>query len=266
MSMRNLVLIPALLLALVVPSTSSFAAGGESAPLPKVSWSFDGPFGGFDRNALRRGFKVYQEVCAACHGMEFLHYRNLSTPGGPEFSEAEVKAIAAAYVVEDGPDEFGDMFERPALPRDRFVSPFPNPQAARAANGGALPPDLSLVVNARPGGANYLYGLLTSYEHTVPEGLQMDAGQYYNPMMSGGVIAMAPPLVEDLVEYTDGTPADVETMARDVTEFLTWAANPHMESRKRLGFQVMIYLTILAVLLYLSTRKLWRGRKWHQGE
>ena len=252
-------LVALLAVALAAPAVPVRAAG-EAAPPPSVDWSFDGPFGVFDRNALRRGFKVYQEVCSSCHSLQYLHYRDLSAVGGPEFTEEQVKVIAAEHVVQDGPDEFGDMFERPALPRDRFVSPFANPQAARAANGGALPPDLSLMVNARPNGANYLYGLLTGYGGEPPEDMSMDVGQHYNPMMSGSLIAMAPPLVEGIVEYTDGTPADVDTMARDVTEFLAWAANPHLETRKRIGFQTMIYLLILAGLLYFATKKLWRGR------
>ena len=263
--MRSLAIIFILTLAFALP-TGAGAATDETQPLPNIDWSFEGPFGGFDRNALRRGFKVYQEVCSVCHATEFLHYRNLSQEGGPEFSEAEVKALASAYTVEDGPDEFGDMFERPALPRDRFISPFPNAQAARAANAGALPPDLSLIVNARPNGANYLYALLTSYEQTPPADLEISDGQYYNPVMSGALIAMAPPLSDDIVEYSDGTTANVDNMARDVTTFLAWAANPHLEQRKRIGFQVMIYLAILAGLLYFATKKLWRGRKWQQPE
>ena len=234
-------------------------AAGEAAEPPSVSWSFDGPFGGFDRDALRRGFRVYQEVCAACHSLQYVHYRDLSRPGGPEFSEAEVKAIASAFLVEDGPDDLGDMFERAALPRDRFVSPFPNPEAARAANGGALPPDLSLMVNARPNGANYLYGLLTGYRD-APAGMEMTPVQHYNPMMSGGLIAMAPPLSDGLVEYTDGAPQTTDAYARDVTQFLAWAANPHLEARKRIGFQTMVYLAILAGLLYFATKRLWKSR------
>ena len=262
----RIVIVPLILaLAFVLPGRAN-AAGDETPPLPSIDWSFEGPFGGFDRNALRRGFRVYQEVCSACHALQFLHYRNLSQTGGPEFSESEVKAIAANYTVQDGPDEFGDMFDRPALPRDKFVSPFPNPQAARAANGGALPPDLSLIVNARPNGANYLHALLTSYEQTPPANLEIGEGQYYNPIMSGALIAMAPPLADDIVEYSDNTPATVDNMSRDVTTFLAWAANPHMEQRKRIGFQVMVYLVILAGLLYFATKKLWRGRKWQQPE
>lgn len=263
--MRTFAITFILALAFALPSHAN-AATGETPPLPSIDWSFEGPFGSFDRNALRRGFKVYQEICSACHSLQFLHYRNLSQTGGPEFTEAEVKAIAANYTVQDGPDEFGDMFDRPALPRDRFISPFPNPQAARAANGGALPPDLSLIVNARPNGANYLHALLTSYEQTPPADLEIGDTQYYNPVMPGALIAMVPPLFEDAVEYSDNTPATVDNMSRDVISFLAWAANPHMEQRKRIGFQVMIYLAILAGLLYFATKKLWRGRKWQQPE
>jgi cytochrome c1 len=183
-------------------------------------------------------------------------YRNLSQPGGPEFSEAEVKAIAAEYLVEDGPDDYGDMFERAALPRDGFVEPYPNENAGRAANGGAYPPDLSLINKARGGGADYVYAILAGYEE-APEGMEMRAGLYYNPYMSGGKIAMPAPLLEDIVEYGDGTPATVEQMSADVVHFLEWAAEPKMEERKRIGLMVMIYLSIFAALMYISMRKIW---------
>ena len=257
--MTRLLPVLAIALLLLPALPGSARAAGEAAPPPDISWSFDGPFGTFDRSALRRGLQVYEQVCAACHSLQYLHYRDLSRPGGPEFTKEEVEAIAAAYIVEDGPDEFGDLFERAALPRDRFVSPFPNDQAARAANGGALPPDFSLIVNARPNGANYLYGLLTGYAD-APAGMEMTDVQHYNPMMSGGLIAMAPPLVDDLVEYADGTPANVENMARDITQFLAWAANPHLEERKRTGFQVLIWIAILVGLLYFATKRTWKSR------
>ena len=255
----------AALLALLPAAALNAHAAGEALPPPDIAWPSEGILGGYDRDALRRGFKVYEQVCAACHSLQYLHYRDLSRTGGPSFTEEEVKAIAQAYIVEDGPDDAGDMFERPALPRDRFVSPFSNDQAARAANGGALPPDLSLIVNARPNGANYLYGLLTGYKD-APADMEMTAVQHYNPMMAGALIAMAPPLSDDLVEYTDGTPQTIDAYARDVTQFLTWAANPHLETRKRIGFQVMIYLAILAGLLYFATKKLWRGKKMRDSE
>lgn len=241
--------------AMVNISGGAHAAGDAKRP-EAVEWSFAGPFGTYDRNALRRGFKVYREVCAACHGMELIAFRNLGQPGGPEFSEAQVKAIAAEYTVEDGPDDLGDMFERAALPKDRFPSPYPNENAARAANGGAYPPDLSLINKARAYGPDYIHALLTGYVEK-PADLELREGLYYNPYMAGGAIAMPSPLMEDIVEYEDGTPATVEQMSLDVTHFLNWTAEPELEARKRTGVMVMIYLLIFSGLLYFSMRKIW---------
>lgn len=231
-------------------------AAGDAKHPAAIDWSFNGLFGTYDRNALRRGYQVYSEVCASCHSMNQLAFRNLSQPGGPEFSEAEVKAIAKNYLVEDGPDDYGDMFERDALPKDRFPSPYPNENAARASNGGAYPPDLSLINKARGGGPDYIHALLSGYED-APEGVELRAGLWYNPYMAGGKIAMPIPLSEDLVEYADGTPATVEQMSLDVTHFLNWAAEPELEQRKRTGFMVLIYLSILAGLLFFSMRRIW---------
>ena len=231
-------------------------AAGDAKHPEAIDWSFNGPFGTYDRNALRRGFQVYKEVCASCHGLGQLSFRNLSQTGGPEFSEAEVKAIAAEYMVEDGPDDYGDMFERAALPRDRFIEPYPNENAGRAANGGAYPPDLSLITKARQGGPDYIYALLAGYEE-APEGMEIRAGLYYNHYMAGGKIAMPSPLIEDIVEFGDGTPATVAQMSADVTHFLNWAAEPELEQRKRIGVMVMIYLTIFAGLMYFSMRRIW---------
>jgi len=231
-------------------------AAGDAKHPAEMNWQFDGLFGTYDRNALRRGFQVYKEVCASCHSLNQIAFRNLSQEGGPEFSEAEVKAIAKEYLVEDGPDDYGDMFERDALPRDKFPSPYPNENAARAANGGAYPPDLSLITKARGGGADYIHALLSGYEE-APEGVEMRAGLYYNPYMAGGKIAMPVPLLEELVEYSDGTEATVEQMSMDVTHFLNWTAEPELEQRKRLGFMVLIYLTIFAGLMFFSMRKIW---------
>ncbi len=233
----------------------AYAAGDAKTPTA-MEWSFDGLFGTYDRNALRRGFQVYKEVCASCHSLNQIAFRNLSQAGGPEFSEAEVKAIARDYIVEDGPDDYGDMFERTALPRDKFPSPYPNENAARAANGGAYPPDLSLINKARGGGADYIHALLSGYGDP-PEGVEMRAGLYYNPYMAGGKIAMPAPLLDELVEYNDGTPATVEQMSMDVTHFLNWTAEPELEQRKRIGFMVLIYLTIFAGLMFFSMRKIW---------
>ena len=231
-------------------------AAGDAKHPAAIDWSFNGLFGTYDRNALRRGYQVYSEVCASCHSMNQLAFRNLSQPGGPEFSAAEVKAIAKNYLVEDGPDDYGDMFERDALPKDRFPSPYPNENAARASNGGAYPPDLSLINKARGGGPDYIHALLSGYED-APEGVELRAGLWYNPYMAGGKIAMPIPLSEDLVEYADGTPATVEQMSLDVTHFLNWAAEPELEQRKRTGFMVLIYLSILAGLLFFSMRRIW---------
>ena len=236
-------------------STPANAAGDAKHPA-EMNWQFDGLFGTYDRNALRRGFQVYKEVCASCHSLNQIAFRNLSQEGGPEFSEAEVKAIAKEYLVEDGPDDYGDMFERDALPRDKFPSPYPNENAARAANGGAYPPDLSLITKARGGGADYIHALLSGYEE-APEGVEIRAGLYYNPYMAGGKIAMPVPLLEELVEYSDGTEATVEQMSMDVTHFLNWTAEPELEERKRMGFMVLIYLTIFAGLMFFSMRKIW---------
>lgn len=235
--------------------TPANAAGDAKHPA-EMNWQFDGLFGTYDRNALRRGFQVYREVCASCHSLNQIAFRNLSQEGGPEFSEAEVKAIAKEYLVEDGPDDYGDMFERDALPRDKFPSPYPNENAARAANGGAYPPDLSLITKARGGGADYIHALLSGYEE-APEGVEMRAGLYYNPYMAGGKIAMPVPLLEELVEYSDGTEATVEQMSMDVTHFLNWTAEPELEQRKRMGFMVLIYLSIFAGLMFFSMRKIW---------
>ncbi|MDD9841119.1 MAG: cytochrome c1 [Alphaproteobacteria bacterium] len=234
------------------------AAEGVKQPA-KQDWGFDGLLGTFDRNALRRGYKVYQQVCAACHGMKYVRFRNLAQAGGPEFTLDEVKAIAAEYFVEDGPDLEGNMFERPALPRDRFIEPYPNEETARAVNNGALPPDLSLIVKARAHGADYIYAILMGYEEAPPD-MQMAVGYSYNPYMSSRTIAMTQPLFDDLIEYTDGTQATQEQMARDVVTFLAWAAEPEMEARKKLGLMTIIYLLILTGLLYFSMRKVWHGK------
>jgi len=236
-------------------TTAAHAAGAYKEPRD-VAWGWEGPFGTFDRAALQRGFQVYTQVCAACHGLKYVKYRNLGDDGGPGFSAAEVKAIAAQYQVTDGPNEDGDMFERPALPKDAFIEPFENEQIARLANNGAYPPDLSLMTKARDGGADYLYSLLVGYED-APADLTMQPGMNYNPYFSGKQIAMAQPLYADSVEYADGTQASVDQMAKDVVTFLHWAAEPKLEARKRTGFSVMTFLVILAGLLYFTQRKIW---------
>ena len=222
----------------------------------KVDWSFKGFTGKFDRASLQRGFQVYKEVCSSCHSMQYLSYRNLSQQGGPEFTEAEVKAIAASVEVSDGPNEEGEMFLRPGRPSDKFVSPYPNIKASIAANGGAYPPDMSVLVKARKGGANYIYSVLMGYEEK-PEGFALDEGVYYNKYMTGQRIKMSNPLSDGIVEYTDGTQSSIDQMARDVTTFLSWAAEPELEERHKTGVRVIIYLTILSVLVFFSMKRLW---------
>lgn len=287
-------------------TTASHAASGKTKELKHNHWHFSGPFGTYDKDALQRGFQVYETVCSNCHGLELLSFRNLGQKGGPFYLDAcpegipdtvdcsnpnenpVVKAIAENYKfqVTDGPDEFGEMFQRPALPSDRFPGPFPNEQVARLANNNAYPPDLSLITKARHHGTDYLYSLLIGYEEP-PETVEIAPGQYYNPYFPGdlsqamkpefldedgyplegvevpygGVLAMAQPLYDNVVDYPDeDTPETVEQYAADVTEFLMWAAEPKMEQRKSLGVVTMIYLLILAGLLYWSYRKIWANR------
>ena len=237
-------------------STKLFAAGDASKPM-SVDWSFNGFFGKFDRAQLQRGFQVYKEVCASCHSMKYLSYRNLGEKGGPEFSEQEVKAIAASYQIKDGPNEQGEMFERAGLPKDKFKSPYPNKNAARSVNGGAYPPDMSVLVKARSGGSNYIYSILMGYDDKPPSGMKIEDGVYYNKYMAGNKIRMSKPLNEGSVEYSDGTKATVSQMSKDVTAFLTWTAEPHLEKRKRIGFKTIIYLLIFSVLVFLSMKKIW---------
>ena len=222
----------------------------------KVNWSFKELTGKFDRASLQRGFQVYKEVCASCHSMQYLSYRNLGEPGGPEFTQEEVKAIAASVEIEDGPDSQGEMFTRPGKPSDKFKSPYPNVEASTVANGGAYPPDMSVLVKARPGGADYMYSVLMGYEEP-PAGMKLDDGVYYNKYMIGQKIKMASPLSDGIVEYSDGTEATMDQMAKDVTTFLAWAAEPELEVRHKLGIKVIIYLILLTILVYLSMKKIW---------
>ena len=235
-------------------SAQSFAA--EKVDYLKTDWSFKGLFGKFDRATLQRGYQVYTEVCASCHSMKYLSYRNLSEEGGPEFSEAAAKAIAASFEVKDGPNADGEMFTRPGKLSDKFVMPYDNVKAAQAANGGAYPPDMSVLVKARGGGVDYIYSLLQGYEDP-PSGVTLDDGVYYNKYMYGNKIRMAAPLSDGIVEYGDGTNASVEQMSKDVTTFLMWAAEPHLEARHQMGFKAIVYLIILTILVYFSMKKIW---------
>jgi ubiquinol-cytochrome c reductase cytochrome c1 subunit len=253
-------------------ASSGAAAAETQTPSPDVSYSFEGPFGTFDRGQLQRGYKVYKEVCAACHSLSLVSFRNLAEQGGPEFSEEQVKALAATFTTRDGPGEDGEMFDRPGLPSDRFPSPFPNEQAARAANGGAYPPDLSLITKSRPGwfgtlnqlangigGPEYVNAVLTGYEDQ-PSSVKEAApeGKYYNKYFANGhFIGMPAPLADDAVTFDDGAPSTTAAMAKDVSAFLAWAAEPKMEERKSIGFMVVIYLSILAALMYFVKQKIW---------
>jgi ubiquinol-cytochrome c reductase cytochrome c1 subunit len=273
--MRRVVIVLAGALALSAP-----AAGAAEGPGVAVmrNWSFEGLFGTFDRGALQRGSQVYREVCAACHSMRLLYYRNLAEIG---FTEDQVKQIAESVEVEDGPNDQGEMFTRPGRAADRFKSPFANDAAARAANNGAFPPDLSLIVKARDRGANHTFAVLTGYADTPPmaenacrtmvEQRQPDGamkmamtapevreGQHYNPGMTGCVIAMPPPLSEDVVTYTDGTQATIERMALDVTTFLAWASSPELEERKRTGVKVLLFVFVLTGMLFAVKKKIWK--------
>jgi ubiquinol-cytochrome c reductase cytochrome c1 subunit len=248
-----------LVFAVVFSMLAASAMASEGAhPLraPEGGWPQAGLFGTYDRGTLQRGFAVYKQVCAACHSMNLVNYRHLKALG---YSEAEVKAIAAEVEVEDGPDDEGKMFERKGRPSDKFKAPFPNEKAARAANGGAMPVDLSLIVKARHHGNDYVYSLLTGYED-APAGTKLMDGMNYNPVFSGGQIAMPNPLsADDLVAYSDGTKATREQMAKDVVQFLAWAADPHMEERKRIGARVMLFLLVMAGVFYAAKVQIWRN-------
>jgi cytochrome c1 len=228
----------------------------EEADIAKQSWSFGAPFGTYDRAQLQRGYKVYREICSNCHSMRLLSYRNLGDRGAPEFPAAAVEALAAEDQVIDGPNDQGEMFKRPGHPADHFRAPFANDQAARAANGGALPPDLSVIAKAREGGPDYIYALLTGYRQP-PAGFQLAPGMQYNVAFPGHQIAMPPPLSDGVVKYTDGTKPTLDNYARDVSAFLMWAAEPKLEERYKLGLRVMVFLVAFAVIMYLAKRAVW---------
>jgi ubiquinol-cytochrome c reductase cytochrome c1 subunit len=243
----------ALALAIGLFAAAPAHSAGEAIPIPDRKFSFDGIFGTYDRASAQRGFQVYKEVCSACHGMRLVAYRNLRELG---LTEAQVAGIASQFEIKDGPNDEGQMFERPGRPADRFRSPFANDAAARAANNGALPPDLSVMTKARAGGADYLFALLTGYVDPPPGVTVMD-GMHFNRYYPGNQIAMGAPLNPDQVEFADGTSATVEQMAHDVSTFLQWAAEPELEQRRALGVKIIIFLTILAGLTYAVKRKIW---------
>jgi len=227
-----------------------------------VNFTFDGPFGRYDRQQLQRGFQVYRDVCAACHSLRYVAFRNLHDLG---YNEAEVRAIADQWQIQVpsvNPDT-GEPATRKALPSDRFPLPYANDTAARAANNNALPPDLSLMVKARHGGAPYIYSLLTGYQDPpadLPAENRPGQGLHYNPYFANLNIAMPPPLAADgQVTYADGTPATRDQMARDVSAFLAWTAEPTLESQRQMGLVALIFLIIATVLGYLSYQNIWHG-------
>ena len=276
MSFRASLLRPLAATALLIGMGAVPALAQEHGPPqpPREEWSFAGPFGRYDRAQLQRGFQVFREVCSSCHSAHLLAFRNLAQPGGPEFSEAQAKAVAESYQIQDGPNDAGDMFERPGRLSDHWPSPFPNEQAARAANGGAFPPDMSLIAKARTyergfpwflidiftqyqeQGPDYIVALLHGYED-APQGFTLPPGTNYNKYFPGHAIGMPKPINDGQVTYDDGSPQTVDQYAKDVTAFLMWAAEPHMEARKRIGLQVLVFLVLLSGLLYFTKRKVW---------
>ena len=274
-SLFAVALVAGLLTSAAVPAVAQEA--GNPKP-PRQSWSFAGPFGKFDTQQLQRGYQVYRQVCSNCHSMQDVAFRNLADPGGPEFSPSQVKALAATFKVTDGFDDSGNPAERPGRPSDYFPSPFPNEQAARAANGGALPPDMSLLAKARSyeeGGAWFLLAPFTEYqEHGVdyihallngfaetPKDFPLPQGKYYNTYFPGHAISMPPPLSDGLVDYTDGSPKTVEQYSKDIVAFLMWAAEPKLDQRKQTGFNAVVFLAIFAFLLFQVKKRVWAGVK-----
>lgn len=271
---RSIVLAAALSASLSLIGMRVALAQEAEAP-PRLYWSFHGPFGTYDQAQLQRGFKVYREVCSTCHSLKLLAFRNLADPGGPDFTEAQAATVAASFQVTDGPNDKGEMFQRPGKLADYFPPPFPNDQAARAALGGGLPPDMSVLAKARSheagfprfifdaftqyqeAGPDYIHAILTGYEEQPPAGFALAPGTQFNKYFPGHAIAMPKPLSDGQVEYTDGTPATVDQYAKDISAFLMWAAEPKLDERKRLGFQVFVFLIVLTGLLYFSKRRVW---------
>jgi ubiquinol-cytochrome c reductase cytochrome b/c1 subunit len=258
---------------LIAGSAQNARADEQEVP-PSQSWSFAGPFGKYDRGSLQRGLKIYKEVCSNCHALSYIAFRNLADPGGPGYSVAQAAAFASDYKIKDGPNDAGDMFDRPGRPADYFPSPFPNEQAARAANGGGLPPDLSLITKARSyergfpqfifdfftqfqeQGPNYVSAVLQGYQKK-PAGVDLPEGTYYNKYFPGHAIKMPQPLTNGQVTFDDGSPATLPQYAHDIATFLMWAAEPQMEARKHLGLQVFVFLIIFAGLMYFTKKKVW---------
>ncbi len=254
--MRKLIISTALGLSLAVSatiSTGAHAAGAAVKPID-MSWSWEGMFGTFNREDVKKGGQIFFEVCNACHSMDMVAYRNLVDIG---WSEDEAKEVAAQYEVEDGPNDEGEMFVRPARLSDRIVAPYPNEKAARFANGGAYPPDLSVITKARKNGPDYLYSLLVGYQDEAPEGFELAEGTNYNDYFPGHQIFMAQPLYGESVEFPDGSYASLEEEAKYITTFLAWAAEPELEERKSLGIKVLLYLIVLTAMLYALKKRIW---------
>ena len=249
----------------LISAAAAQEADSHRLPPKSVDFSFQGPFGTYDRAALQRGFQVYKEVCGACHGLDHVAFHNLAEAGGPGFSEAQAKGIAAGYKIPAEPnekgettDEKGERLTRPGILADYFPNPFPNENAARSNNGGALPPDLSMIVKAREGGPQYVYSYLTGFHETPPPGFKVPTGKYYNPYFEGRNVSMPnTALVANGVTYADGTKATIEQEAHDVTTFLAWASEPTMEERKQIGFSVLVFLLAFAAVLFMAYRKVW---------
>ena len=268
------IIIVAVAVTLVAPAVAQEHSHEDTSSPAKNRWSFAGPFGKFDRGQLQRGFKVYREVCSVCHGLKLIAFRNLADPGGLGFTTAQAQAVAAEYKIQDGPNDQGEMFERPGRLADYFPPPFPNDQAARARYN-AVPPDLSVIAKARgiergfpywvfdlitqyqEQGPDYVTALLQGYEANPPAGFTLPPGSFYNKYYPAHAIVMPPPLSDQRVEYTDGSPMTVEQYAKDISAFLMWAAEPHLDQRKRVGMQVFIFLVIFAGLLYFTKKKVW---------
>ena len=238
----------------MILSPALISGATSDVKLMEQKWPFNGIFGRFDESSLQRGFQVYREVCAACHGIRHVSYRDLKGIG---YTNDEIKVIAADYEIIDGPNDEGEMFDREALPSDKFVGPYENDKIARLANNGAYPPDLSLIVKARANGADYLYSLLNGYKD-YPENFEASEGMYYNEFYPGYQIAMPSPLMDDIVEYSDGTEATQEQIAKDVTSFLAWTAEPELEERKSLGVKTLFFLILLTIMLLGVKRKIWK--------
>jgi cytochrome c1 len=246
----------------LIPAIAAAEGPPAEPEIQSQSWSFEGPFGVYDRAQLQRGYGVYKQICSNCHSMRLLSYRNLGERGGPEFSPEQVKTLADEIQVTDGPNDKGEMYQRPGRPSDRFRSPYPNDEAARVANRGALPPDLSVMAKARPGGPDYIYALLTGYKD-APQGFDLAQGMQYNIAFPGHQIAMPPPLIDGVVAYADGTKPTVDNYARDVAAFLMWTAEPKLVERHMLGARVIVFLFVLAVVMFLAKRMVWAGLHGH---